>query len=249
MIKTVKDRRTIREYTSKDIPSDLLNELLETSFRASTMGGMQLYSVVVTRDKEMKEKLAPLHFNQPMVKGAPVLLTFCADYNRFTQWCEQRHADAGYNNLISFINATTDALLVAQTFCTLAEEAGLGICYLGTTIYNPQEIIDLLHLPKLVFPVATVTVGYPQSIPVQPDRLPIQSIIHEEVYKAYTEAAIDCCYAEKESLEENKQFIKENKKENLAQVFTDIRYTKKDNEAMSDNILKVLRKQGFLREE
>ena len=76
MFETVKNRRTIRKYQQKDIAPDLLNDLLETSFRASTMGGMQLYSVIVTRDAEMKEKLSPAHFNQPMVKGAPVCLLF-----------------------------------------------------------------------------------------------------------------------------------------------------------------------------
>ena len=58
MIETVKNRRTIRKYLQKDISSDLLNDLLEASFRASTMGGMQLYSVVITRDSEIKEKLS-----------------------------------------------------------------------------------------------------------------------------------------------------------------------------------------------
>ena len=134
MIDTVKNRRTIRKYLQKDISSDLLNDLLETSSRASTMGGMQLYSVVITRNAEMKEKLSPAHFNQPMVKGAPVVLTFCADFRRFSKWCEQRNAVPGYNNLMSFMNAAMDTLLVAQTFCTLAEEAGLGIWGLPLTI-------------------------------------------------------------------------------------------------------------------
>ena len=58
MFETVKNRRTIRKYQQKDIAPDLLNDLLETSFRASTMGGMQLYSVIVTRDAGMKEKLS-----------------------------------------------------------------------------------------------------------------------------------------------------------------------------------------------
>ena len=159
MIETIKNRRTIRKYQQKDISPDLLNDLLETSFRASTLGGIQLYSVVVTRDAQMKEKLSPAHFHQPMVKQAPVVLTFCADFNRFSQWSEQRKAQPGYRNLMSFLNATMDTLLVAQTFCTLAEEAGLGICYLGTTTYNPQQIIGALHLPELVFPITTITVG------------------------------------------------------------------------------------------
>lgn len=246
MIDTVKNRRTIRKYLQKDISSDLLNDLLETSSRASTMGGMQLYSVVITRNAEMKEKLSPAHFNQPMVKGAPVVLTFCADFRRFSKWCEQRNAVPGYNNLMSFMNAAMDTLLVAQTFCTLAEEAGLGICYLGTTTYNPQMIIDALQLPELVFPITTVTVGYPDGISAQVDRLPLEATVHEEYYHDYSKADIDKLYAYKESLPENEQFVKENRKETLAQVFTDVRYTKKDNEFMSDNLLKVLHQQGFM---
>lgn len=131
---SIKNRRTIRKYKTQDIPAALLNEMLETAFRAATMGNMQLYSVVVTRDAEMKAKLAPAHFNQPMVTSAPVVLTFCADFNRFSKWCRQRKAEPGYDNLLSFMNAMTDALLVTQNFCTIAEENGLGTCFLGTTI-------------------------------------------------------------------------------------------------------------------
>lgn len=240
------NRKTIRKYSSKDIPQELLNKLLEESFRSSTMGGIQLYSVIVTRDKKMKEKLSPAHFDQPMVKGAPVVLTFCADFHRFSLWCEQRKATPGYDNLMSFYNASIDALLVAQSFSLLAEEAGMGICYLGTTTYNPQQIIDALQLPKLVFPVATLTVGYPDENPKQQDRLPALGLIHEEHYHDYSPKDIDELYKEKETLEENLNFIKENNKETLAQVFTDIRYTKKDNELMSENMLKVLKLQHFL---
>lgn len=245
MIESVKNRRTIRRYQQKDIAPDLLNDLLEASFQTSTLGGIQLYSVVVTREAEMKEKLSPAHFHQPMVKGAPVVLTFCADFHRFSLWCEQRKAVPGYRNLMSFLNATMDTLLVAQTFCTLAEEAGLGICYLGTTTYNPQQIIDALELPDLVFPIITVTVGYPEIIPAQTDRLPLEGAVHAERYHDYSPADIDRLYAYKESLPENRQFVEDNHKETLAQVFTDVRYTQKDNEFMSENLLKVLRKQGF----
>jgi hypothetical protein len=210
------------------------------------MGGMQLYSVIITRDKEMKEKLSPLHFNQPMINDAPVVLTFCADFNRFTRWCNQRKATPGYNNFMSFYNASIDALLVAQSFTLLAEEAGLGICYLGTTTYNPQQIIDLLQLPKLVFPVTTITVGYPDETPQQTDRLPIEGIIHSETYHDYSNDTIDKLYQMKEAIPENIGFVDENHKETLAQVFTDIRYTKKDNEFMSDNLIETLKRQQFL---
>lgn len=245
-MENVKQRRTIRKYTTQDIAPELLNELLETSSRASTMGNLQLYSVVVTRDAEMKKKLAPVHFNQPMVMNAPVVLTFCADFRRTSTWCNERKAVPGYDNFLSFFNASIDTLLLAQTFCTLAEDKGLGICYLGTTVYNPDMLVDILNLPSLVMPVATITVGYPDEHPEQPDRLSLEAFVHEEVYHDYTRADIDRLYAYKESLPENDFFVKENKKETLAQVFAEVRYTKKDNEAMSETFLKTLKKQGFL---
>ena len=242
----IKERRTIRKYTQQPISDELLNRLLEEAARTQTMGNLQLYSVVVTRSAEMKQKLAPAHFNQPMVTEAPVVLTICADFRRTTDWCECRKATPGYNNLLSFMNAATDALLYTQTFCNLAEEEGLGICFLGTTIYMPQQIIEVLELPKLVFPVATLTVGWPDEEPALTDRLPLESFVHNEKYQPYTELSINNFYAPKEALEENKHFVEINKKETLAQVFTDIRYTKKDNEIMSKSLLDTLLKQGFI---
>lgn len=245
-MENIKNRRTIRKYSKKDIPDNLLNELLEVACRASTMGGLQLYSIIVTRSDEMKEKLAPLHFNQPMVKNAPVVLTFCADYNRTSEWCRQRKANPGFDNFESFFNAAIDALLVAQNFCTLAEEKGLGICYLGTTTYTPMQIIETLELPELVFPVTTVTVGYPDENPEQQDRLPLEGIIHKEKYRNYTSEDIDRIYSFKESLESNRKFIEINKTETLAQIFANIRYKKEDNENASAEMIKALKKQKFL---
>lgn len=247
MIDVMKKRRTIRKYTKQDIPDTLLNELLEVATRASNTGNMQLYSVVITRDQANKEKLAPAHFNQPMITQAPVVLTFCADANRFVKWTEQRDAVAGFDNLQTFIASTIDAMLFAQTFCNAAEEKGLGICYLGTTAYNADQIIKALSLPLLVVPIVTVTVGYPDGMPEQVERLPLEAIVHQEIYTDYTPACIDALYEAKETLEVNKQFVKENNKETLAQVFTDVRYTKANNEHFSGVLLQVLKDQGFLK--
>lgn len=246
-MKTIETRRSIRKYSDKEISNEMLNRLLTMAARTQTMGNLQLYSVVVTRDKDMKEKLAPAHFNQPMVKGAPVVLTICADFRRTTVWAENRKATPGYDNLLSFINAASDALLYTQTLCNLAEEEGLGCCYLGTTVYMPQMIIDVLQLPSLVMPVATITMGWPDENPPLTDRLPTDSFVHNETYQDYTPQDIDRFYAEKEALPENKHFVEVNGKETLAQVFTDCRYTKKDNEATSEGLLAALKRQGFLK--
>ena len=245
-MQTINTRRSIRRYQDKDVDNTLLTRLIKEAERTQTMGNLQLYSVVVTRSEELKAKLAPAHFNQPMVTGAPVVLTFCADYRRTTLWAEQRQATPGYDNPLSFVNAMTDALLFCQTFCNLAEEEGLGCCFLGTTVYQPQSIIDTLQLPELVFPVATITLGWPDETPPLSDRLPVSTIIHEETFHDYSVADIDKAYAYKEQLDENKEFVKINNKQTLAQVFTDCRYTKADCEAMSETLLEALRKQKFL---
>lgn len=246
ILKVLLSRKTIRKYTGDPVNASLLDELLTAGCRASTTGNMQLYSIIITRDEKRKKILAPLHFNQKMVTEAPVVLTFCADFNRFNRWCRLRKADPGYDNFLSFMTAAIDALLVAQTVCIAAEAKGLGICYIGTTTYNADKLIDALSLPAGVVPVATLTMGWPAEDPVQPDRLPLEAVVHVETYKDYDPEMIDAYYYEKEQRPDSYQFIKENNKVTLAQVFTDVRYKKSDNEHFSEVLLNVLQKQGFI---
>ncbi len=246
MIKEIFEHRSIRKYTDKPIPKEVMDNILNAAARASNTGNMQVYSIVVTTDDGIKEELAPTHFNQPMVKNSQAILTFCADYNRFNKWCRQRDAEPGYDNFLSFLTGAIDAIIAAQNACLEAEANGLGICYLGTASYNADKIIDILNLPKGVVPVTAVTIGYPDETPELTDRLPLEAIVHYEKYQDFTEEKIDKVYAEKEAREDMKQFTKENNKETLAQVFTDVRYTKANNEHFSQVFYDVLKKQGFI---
>ena len=241
-----KYRCSIRKYSNRPVEDALLNDLFEQAGRTQTMGNLQLYSVVVTRSDEKKKELAPAHFNQPMVTQAPVVLTFCADYHRTTEWALHRKGHPGYDNFLSYQNAATDALLFCQRFCDLAEAQGLGLCFLGTTVYQPRHIIDVLQLPRLVMPVATITLGWPDEEPNASERLPLSAIRHDEVYEPITEDTIDRDYAEKERFPSNVEFVKLNKTETLAQIFTDIRYTASDCQSMSKGLLQTLREQGFM---
>jgi nitroreductase len=238
--------RTVRKFQNKKIPDTILNSIIYAGTRASTTGNMQLYSVVVSETLDERNSLIPLHFNQSVAKSAPLLLTFVADFNRFSKWCKINKAIPGYNNFLSFITASIDALLCAQNVCVAAENSGLGICYLGTTIYNAKEIIDVLKLPKLSFPITTVAIGYPDEVPELTDRIPLEGIIHKGEYSNYTEESIKQLYSLKEDLESSKLFVAENNKQSLAQVYTDVRYKKSDNEFFSKKMLKVIKEQGFL---
>lgn len=245
-MKSLMNHRSIRKFKGNPIDEALLNDILLAGTRASTTGNMQVYSVIVTKSEVVKQQLLPCHFNQQMVAQAPVVLTFCADFNRFNKWCVQRDANPGYDNFLSFFTAAIDALLAAQNVCIAAEGNGLGICYLGTTTYTADKIIEVLKLPKGVVPVTTVVLGYPDEFPELTDRLPLAGVIHREVYQDYSNGDIDQIYSYKESLPLTKKLLDENRKETLAQIFTDNRYPLKDNIVFSQVLLKVLEQQGFM---
>jgi nitroreductase len=246
MTDTLLNHRTIRKYKTDPIPHEILQYILEAGTRASTTGNMQVYSMVVTTDETVKEELSPCHFNQPMIRQAPVVITFCADFNRFNKWCKLRGADPVYDNFLSFFTAAIDALLVAQNVCVAAEDAGLGICYLGTTTYMAGKIIDVLDLPKGVIPVTTLTLGYPDEQPELTDRLPLEAVIHYDTYSDYSDEEIDKHYQTKELITSNLEFVKENNAKSLAHVFTDVRYKKDDNILFSKALIDILTQQGFM---
>jgi len=245
-MKLLKSHRTIRKYQAVEIPEMILQDILECGIRSSNTGNMQLYSIIVTKSIDKKAELSPLHFNQPMVKEAPLLLTICFDVNRFKSWCLERNANVDFSGLLWLLNGTVDSSILAQNICVAAESYGLGICYLGTTLYNAPEISKVLHLPNGVIPITTLTIGYPEVIPELTDRLPLNSIVHFEEYQNYSVDDIREMYSFKENLESSKKFVEENGKENLAQVYTDVRYKSVDSQFFSRKLVKMLVDQGFV---
>lgn len=239
-------RVSVRNYSDKIIPESQLTSIIERAMRAPTCGNMQLYSVILTKDQEKKQRLAELHFNQPAATGCDTILTICADFNRFSKWCKASDAEPCYSNFHSFIMAMTDAVIFTQQIVTIAEQEGIGTCYLGTVNYNANEISDLLDLPRLVVPVASLSLGFPASLEAQPERLPVNAIIHKEKYVDYDEKRVTELFKVKDENPENIHFIKENGKKTLAQVFTDIRYPKNTNESVSESFHRLLDNKGFI---
>lgn len=251
MIKEILNHKSIRNYSSKPIEDKILNEILRAGTRASTVGNMQLYSMVVTTDQDIKQQLAPTHFNQPMVMQAPVVITFCADINRFSLWCKQRDAKPEYDNFLWFVNSLIDTVLVSENVCIEAEAQGLGICYLGTTLYTAKKIAEILELPQGVIPVTTITLGYPNPEASHPmtDRLPLEAVVHRQKYHNYSPEEIDQLWSEKENLEQTKTLLKENDLPNLARIFTEKRYKGEDSKLFSKVYFDELKAQGFFNQE
>lgn len=245
-METIFKHRSVRKFRPDPIPAAVMERLLLAASRASTTGNMQLYSIIITSGKELKEKLSVFHSGQPMVMEAPAVVTFCADVHRFSNWCEMRGARPEYHNLVWFMSAAIDTLLASQNFSLEAESNGLGICYMGTTLYSAEEIIGILDLPTGVIPVATIALGYPRVVPPLTDRLPVEAIVHYEKYKEYTPQKLAELWQEKEASEETARLIEENGLPNLARIFTERRYRGEESAAFSEKYLDTLKKQGFI---
>ncbi len=245
MIKEIKEHRSIRKFRAKKISDQVIMNICEAASRASTCGNMQCYSLVVTRDEERLKAISPLHFGQVERMGAPCVVTVCADMNRFSEWCRLRDAEPGYDNFVWFVNGAIDALMAAQNLILEAEAESLGICVLGTTLYTAEAIVELLELPKGVIPITSIALGYPDEQPPLTSRLPVESVVHFEKYTPCTAENVESTWADREAEAETAELLKENDLPNLAKIFTERRYTAKDNVTFSRSYFELLKKQGF----
>lgn len=252
--KHIQTHRSIRKYKSDPIPEDVLARILNAAVRASSSGNMQAYSIILTKGKDLKQKLLPAHFQQQMITEAPVLMTFCADFNRMRRWLNLSDAPENFDNFMSFMIATVDAVLASQNAALAAESEGLGICYLGTTLASCGEIAQILKCPSHVVPVVGFTIGYPAEAPKVRDRLPLKGLVHHEVYRDPTDGEILEIYKQREvdgwnrylSHPELKNLIETSGVKNLAQVYTQLKYTKESHIQYSEMVLSCLTEKGFI---
>jgi nitroreductase len=191
--------RSIRRFKPDAIDPTLLDRTLQDAFAgASSSGNLNMVSVVRTRDVERKRRLCEMHFGQPMIEQAPLVLTFCADTWRTRQWLQRRGARLNFDNLLAWHVAAFDALIVAQTMALALESEGLGICYMGTTLHAMREIADFLDMPPNCLPVTSLVVGWPDETPAQRDRLPMAAWCHDETYHRPDGEAIDALFHDRE---------------------------------------------------
>jgi nitroreductase len=252
----LRHHRSIRHYQPTPIEPAVIDEVCADAIAGgSSSGNLNSVSIVLTRDPARKRRLYELHMEQPMVLEAPLVMTFCADWHRTRTWLAQRGARDNFNNLLGYHVAAYDAMIVAQNVCLGFEARGIGICYMGTTLYSLPELVEFLQLPGTVVPVTSIVAGYPAEDPPKRDRLPVSALVHDEVYRAPTAADIDAAYAQREvrgwqrymSVPEIKAAIEAAGITSLAQYYTSkIKYDPDYFVPKSEEIRALLHRQGFL---
>lgn len=181
-IEQIYSHGSIRKYKSDPVPREMVEAIVSAGQRSSTSSNLQSYSVVAVTDGETRAQLAQLCGNQDHIRQAPVFLAWCADYNRLEQVCRLRGYDVDSRYVESFLVAAVDAAITMQTATIAAESLGLGMCYIGAIRNNPSEIIELLKLPRRVFPISGMTLGWPAVDARFRPRLPLSEVLHWDTY-------------------------------------------------------------------
>lgn len=243
-IDLLNNHRSVRKFKDLAIEKEKMERILECGTRGSNTGNMQIYSIVVTQDKKNIAELSKLHFGQGSTAAA--FLTVCVDVNRYHHWCRLRGCDEPYSNFLWLMSGTVDATIAAQNICVAAEAEGLGFCYLGTVMYNTKAIAELLDMPKGVVPVVTLCMGYPDEQPAMSERLPLDGVVHQERYHDYSDDDIERVHRIREEFPFNQEMVRQNGTRNLAEIFTKIRYPRKDNEAISAALKEFCEQAGMM---
>lgn len=255
LFETIHGHRSIRRYKPEPVDDELLTELLEAGVRASSSGNMQTYSIVVSRDPAMRERLFVPHMEQNMVLEAPVLLTFCADFRRMRKWLRINEAPDNFDDFFAFLVAAVDAILVSQNVALAAEAKGLGVCYMGSTLANADQVGEILDLPEGVMPVVGFSLGWPAEDPPLRDRLPLSGLVHQETYQDHSDDEIRRIYRDRDqagwdrymSIPRLRELIAEHDVKNLAQIYTVVKYTREGHARYTNNVLDYLKRQGFFK--
>ena len=181
--------RSIRKFTNKPIDEALLKTLVVAGQAAASSSFLQGVSIIRVTDPVKRQQFVTLANNQSSIAAAPEFLVFCADLSRPIRCCQMHGGVPTEGFTEQFIISTVDAALYAQNVVIAAESAGLGICYIGAVRNDPAQVTALLNLPKNVYPVFGLCLGYPDQNPEPKPRLPISVILKENSYDSSEEDA------------------------------------------------------------
>lgn len=183
-LKTLTRHRSIRSYTDEAVTEAQLDAIVHAAQSApSSINGQQM-SIVCVQDQANKQRIAELAGGQPWIAQAPVFLLFCADFHR-AHLAAQIHGRelAITESIEALIVGTCDVGLAMSNAIAAAESLGLGIVPIGGVRNQPLALVEMLELPRYVFPICGLVVGHPADAAAIKPRLPRTAVFHREKYQ------------------------------------------------------------------
>jgi nitroreductase len=190
-LKILLERGSLRNFTDRKIPSEIMDTILEAGMRAPTGGNLQPYSIIKIENPATTARLAKMCGEQNFIAKAPVNLLFCLDFHRLQRWAEIETAPfTATNSFRHFWIGFQDTIIAAQNICTAADALGLGSVYIGTVLECLRELREMFELPNGVFPVVLFSIGYPKAKPLVKKKLGAGVVVHDEKYHELDDAEL-----------------------------------------------------------
>ncbi|WP_068677785.1 NADPH-dependent oxidoreductase [Oceanobacillus sp. Castelsardo] len=182
-INLLNNHRSIRKYTEENVKREHLDIIIKSAMAGPNWANGQQVTVIEIQDKAKKETLSELAGGQVWINDAPVIFVFCLDFHRLKIAAENQDRSFTLTNDSEYVLiGSTDVGIALGHAVTAAESLGLGTVPIGGIRKNPEEVIELLDLPKYVFPIAGLVVGHPANHSAQKPRLPLEAVHHMEKY-------------------------------------------------------------------
>ena len=185
--------RTIRAFAARPVGPELVRLLAAVALSAPTKSDLQQCDIVIVQDAAKRAALAALLPDNPWAAKAPAFAVFCGNNRRQRRLHELRGHAFANDHLDAFFNAAVDAGIVLATFVAAAESVGLGTCPISAIRNHPDDVAAVLALPRFVFPVAGLCIGWPRHAGTLSPRLRLGATVHID---AHDDAALDADIAE-----------------------------------------------------
>lgn len=210
--------RSIRSYADRAVSEEDLNSIIRSVQAAPNWVNLQLVSMIAVKDASQRQRFAELCGHQAHIAEAPVFLVFCADYYRVALACckKGQTLDEVMQDIDTLLVGAHEVGIALEAAVVAAESLGLGTVPIGDVRKNAQEVVRELQLPKYVFPMLGLCIGYPANNPGLKPRFPQQAAFFEETYNADLKdelAEYDALYA---------QYLKERPWNNRVGNWTDL---------------------------
>lgn len=168
VLEAIKKRQSVRSYQDKEIPEDILQQILEAGRLAPSANNKQHWKFIVVKDEDLRKKLIPACKNQEFVGKVPVVIAGCGTN------LEHIMSNGEHSYPIDLAIALDHMSLEAASL-------GLGTCWIGA--FYQDQVKEILGVPEDVRVVALMPVGYPKELKNKKGRKPLSEIICYNKYR------------------------------------------------------------------
>lgn len=164
----IKERRSIRQYQDKEISAEIVGKIKQALIWAPSAGNLQARKFYFVFSPAVKERLGRAYDYQPeFISRAPLVIVACADEKKMARYGERGRS----------VYLITDIAASLQNATLVAQEQGLGSCWIGA--FDEAAVAKILKLPNHLRPVIMLPVGYPNEKPAARPRVSAEEAVEE----------------------------------------------------------------------